>query len=171
MATLIYKWLLLFWLAPGVSQEPAKDVHPFHVSTTEIQHNASEKTLEISCRIFTDDFESALSKVYKTKTDFSAPAMKTAMDDLVKKYIPGHLQISVDGKPVSLKVLGWEKESEAVFVYLEADNIPSVKKVEVVNSILFDLFDDQMNLVHFFVNGNRKSIKLTYPEKKAMFAF
>lgn len=171
MATLIYKWLMLFWLLPGTAQEQAKEVHPFHVSTTEIQHNAAEKTLEISCRIFTDDFEDALRKVYKAKADFSAPAMKTAMDELVKKYIPTHLQLSIDGKAAAIKVLGWEKESEAVFVYMEVDNVPSVKKAEVVNTVLFDLFDDQMNLIHFFVNGNRKSMKLTYPEKTAAFAF
>lgn len=175
MATLIYKWLFFFWLLPATPQEPAQAPstlpHPFHVSTTEIQHNATEKTLEISCRIFTDDFENVLGKIYKTKTDFSAPSMKATMDDLVKKYLPSHLQVTIDGKPAVIRVLGWEKESEAIYTYMEVADVAAVKKAEIVNTVLYDLFDDQLNLVHFFVGGNRKSVKLNYPERKASFIF
>src|SRR5690242_16715797 len=67
------------------SLKPEK--HPFHISTTEINHNATDKSLEISCRIFTDDFETCLSKIYHTKADLSAASVKIAMDTLVKKYI------------------------------------------------------------------------------------
>src|SRR6476661_2375693 len=84
MVTSVYKWLSFSLIgcffsviafAPGeISMPPLQSVakglptaqrgagapHPFHVSTTEINHNATDKTLEISCRIFTDDFESCL---------------------------------------------------------------------------------------------------------------
>ena len=53
MASIFYKWLILLWLPFFPSQQ---DAHPIYVSVTEIEHNAAEKTLEISCRIFTDDF-------------------------------------------------------------------------------------------------------------------
>ncbi|WP_051010163.1 DUF6702 family protein [Pedobacter agri] len=59
--------------------------HPLHVSTTEVSFNQKDKTLEISCRIFSDDFESILAKNYKQKTDLSNPAMKNAMDEMVEK--------------------------------------------------------------------------------------
>ena len=146
-------------------------LHPFHVSTTEINYNATDKTLEVSCKIFTDDFESALKKQYHTKTDLSAVNMKTAMDTLVKKYIISHLQINADGKKAIMKYLGFEKENEAAYAYLEVDNISSVKKVEITNSILYDLYDDQLSIIHVIVGGNRKSTKLDYPATKASFEF
>lgn len=59
--------------------------HPLHVSTTEVNFNAKDKTLEVSCKIFSDDFEAILAKLYKQKTDLSNPNMKSAMDELVKK--------------------------------------------------------------------------------------
>src|SRR5215471_5364883 len=77
-------------------------LHPFHVSTTEINHNSTEKTLEISCKIFIDDFESCLSKQNHTKVDLSAANVKTAMDTLVKKYLNAHLQIKADDKAVQM---------------------------------------------------------------------
>ena len=45
------------------SAEP--NLHPIFVSVTEIEHNAKDKTLEISCKIFTDDFEKTLRLTYK----------------------------------------------------------------------------------------------------------
>ncbi|WP_175270539.1 DUF6702 family protein [Mucilaginibacter humi] len=33
--------------------------HPLHVSTTDINYNAKEGKLEVTCTIFTDDFEAA----------------------------------------------------------------------------------------------------------------
>ena len=145
--------------------------HPFHVATTEITHNASDKTLEISCRIFTDDFEEALTKESGQATDFSKESMKTKMDELVKKYLQNHLLIRINGKAVVAGYLGWEKENEAVYVYLQVDGITSVAQADITNTIMFNLFDDQINIVHLKVNGNRKSHKLTYPEKELSVKF
>ena len=76
MVTSINKWLSVsaFILLAGFIKNPIQITrhHPFHVSTTEINHNTSDKTLEISCKVFTDDFESALTKQYHTKADLSA---------------------------------------------------------------------------------------------------
>jgi hypothetical protein len=162
MAAGLFKWLIILVL---------NVIHPFHVSTTEINHNASDKTLEISCKVFIDDFESALARQYHTKADLSAVNMKTAMDTLVKKYITSHLLLNADGKTLVIKYLGFEKENEAVYAYLQVDNISSVKKVDISNSILYDLYDDQISIMHVIVNGNRKSSKLDYPATKASFEF
>ena len=175
MVTSVNKWLSVsaFILLAGFIKNPIQITshHPFHVSTTEINHNASDKTLEISCKLFTDDFESALVKQYHTKADLSAVNMKTAMDTLVKKYINGHLMLNADGKTLVMKYLGFEKESEAVYAYLQVDNVSSLKKIEVTDSILYELYDDQIGIIHFIVGGNRKSTKLDYPDTKAIFDF
>jgi len=153
------------------SRPSGNNLHPFHVSTTEINFNAADKTLEISCRLFIDDFESCLSSVYHTKADLSAAHAKTSMDSLVKRYIVAHLQIKTDGKQSGTHYLGFEKEDEAVNVFFEVENMIAVKKIEVNNSILYDLYDDQMNIIHVVVGGNRKSTKLDYPKREAAFNF
>ena len=33
------------------------------------------------------------------------------------------------------------------------------------------MFDDQVEIIHMIVNGNRKSTKLDYPAKNAEFSF
>ena len=146
-------------------------IHPFHVSTTEINHNATDKTLEITCRIFTDDFENILRKNYKTKVDLSDPKMKNAMDKLVSDYVKKNLHLKADGKAVNLSYVGFEIDHEAVNCYFQVDNIPSVKKIDTVNSLMYDMFDDQMSIMHVIIGGNRKSTKLDYPNTDASFQF
>jgi hypothetical protein len=143
--------------------------HPFHLSATELNYNAGERTWELSCRIFTDDLESALAKKYNVKTDLSAPAQHKAMDVLVKKYALANLALRDGSGPVTLNYLGFEKDSEAVIVYLESGKVSGLAKLEATNSILYDLFDDQSNIIHVTKNGSRKSSKLDYPDKKVVF--
>jgi hypothetical protein len=175
MATFLYKWLFISVVSIsgffGESGQKIKNLHPLHVSTTEINHNATDKTLEISCRVFPDDFESALVKQFKTKADLSSSSMKKEMDTLVKKYICSQLQLKTDGKAVSLTYVGFENDKEAVYVYMQADNVSTVKKIEAVNTLFHNIFDDQVNIMHVIVGGNRKSNKLDYPNTQAIFIF
>lgn len=145
--------------------------HPFHVSVVEINHNAADKTLEISCKIFTDDFEKVLAQNYKTKVDLINPPNKAAMDSLVKKYVLSHFSIMADGKPAPLVYLGFERESEAVYSYIEVDNIVAVRKIDITNSLMHDMFTDQVNLMHVKVGDTRKSTKLDYPATVTKFEF
>ncbi|RNL56876.1 DUF6702 family protein [Pedobacter jejuensis] len=139
--------------------------HPLHVSTTEVNVNAKDKTLEISTRVFSDDFESVLAKIYKQKTDLSKPELKTQMDNLIKKYLLSHLQIKTNGKVVALNYIGFEQDHEATNIYLEAEKINAPKSIDVSSTILYDMFDDQMSIVHVVNGGVRKSTKILYPDK------
>ena len=116
--------------------------------------------------MFTDDFEAALAKQYHAKTDLDKADMHAAMDALIKQYIAANLHIKTGDTPVNLNYLGFEINKEATDVYLESDKIAAVKKVDVEVSLLYNLFDDEINIVHIIVNKVRKSEKVNYPEKK-----
>lgn len=175
MVALMYQWLLLsfFWL-PGASANEAaieKGFHPFYVSVVEMNYNAGEKNLEISCKIFADDFEAALKKNNKVAVDLTSEKTKAANDAFITAYIRQHLSIVADGKPLTLQYLGFEKEKEAAWCYFEVPVATAPKKFSVQNSILHDFTNDQINLIHVSVNGKRQSTKLNFPEKSAVFSF
>jgi len=152
---------LCFNMGSGVSKP-----HPIHVSTSNIEYNGKDNKFEVICTMFTDDFEAALAKQYHAKTDLSKTEMHAAMDALIKEYIAANLKVSADNAPVKLNYLGFEINREATDVYLESDKIPPVKKVDVDASLIYNLFDDEINIVHVIVNGVRKSEKVNYPDKR-----
>jgi hypothetical protein len=141
------------------------------VSVTEINHNAKDRTLEISCKIFTNDFEEALHKLSGSKVDLSSAKDKTALDKVINTYIADHLKLKVDGKSVTLQFIGTEKESEGTWCYFQVSDIAALKKIEITNTILYEVFEAEINIIHVIVNGNRQSTKLTNPESQASFTF
>ena len=171
MASSVYKWLIIPILVLSLTAARPSEDHPFHVSVIEINHNAADKTLEISCKIFTDDFERILAKNYNMKVDLINPPNKSVMDTLIKKYLFSHLSVSANNKPVHFSYLGFENDKEAVYSYIEVENVPVVNKLGVSTNIMYDQFDDQMNIMHITVNGNRKSSKLNFPDVEASFNF
>lgn len=182
MATSFYKWLALplfsmgLWFngTPGLQTQNGgyATVHPIHISTVEINHNAADKSLEITCKIFWDDFESILTKKNNNKrVDLTNEKNLQENNKLVAAYINSHLTITVDGKPLTLSFVGFEKEDVVVYSYLEVPNITSLKNVSINDNLMHDMFDDQTNIVHVIFNGNRKSTKLDYPATVAKIEF
>jgi hypothetical protein len=159
---LLYCYILIGAL-PKITGNNA--FHPLHVSTSDISYNAQDAKLEVICTIYTDDFENAITKLYPTKTDLVKADMHTAMDALVKKYIAANLHVKPNGVDAPLNYVGFEINREAVNVYLESDKVALPKKINVEVSLLHNLYDDQLNIVHMTVKGVRKSGKLDFPNK------
>lgn len=178
MVALVYKWLavcsLWFAVAPSgsaISSIKTFSPHPFYVAVTEMNLNNKDKTLEISCKIFSDDLEQIIEKSNRVQLDISTEKDKPNFDKLIPAYIKNHLTISIDGKPASLSYLGFEIDKESAYCYLQVENISSLKKIDVSNSLLHDLTPEQINIMHITVNGKRQSTKLDYPSKSAGFSF
>lgn len=161
MAFFLHKWLFASVVL----------FHPFFVSVTDINHNPKEKTLEISCKMFADDLEKAIGNSVKLKLDLfnikDSAVAKKGIGDYVKK----HLVIKIDGKPTYLEFVGFEREGDALWSYYQVTNVPSVKKMEITNTILHEISTDQINLMHIIVGGVRKSSKLDYPTSEAVYNF
>ena len=139
--------------------------HPYFISVTEIRSDASAKTFNVSCRMFTDDLQTALYKKYGYKAELSNKEPEANQHLL--QYITSHLQVKVDGYPVALSWVGYEIEEEATWCYLEATTFPGNTSVEVTNTLLYDYIAEQTNFVHFYRDGKRNSTKLVNPQNLA----
>jgi hypothetical protein len=166
MATILYKWLLviLVFVTMGFA-------HPIYVSVTEVEYNNAEKSLEISCKVFTNDFEKALSQHYKTPIDLLSGKNKAAMDVIVSDYIRKSLNIEADGKKATLTFLGYEQIDEGIYCYFQAQNISKPKKIIITDKVLYDYKKEQVSVLHVTIGGERKSTKINNPVDKAEFEF
>lgn len=174
MTAVIYRCWLFFGLGfiviPNHGQ-PEKSVHPLYIAVTEINLNSSDKTLEVSCKLFADDLEQVLEKNNHIQLDIASGKDKATLDKCIPAYVKNHLAIAVDNKPVMLSYIGFEKEKESAYCYFQAENVSSVKKIDISNSLLYDYTTRQINIIHVTVNGKRQSTKLDCPDKEAGFNF
>ncbi len=162
LSVAIYCGVLLFLLSA---------FHPYYVSVTDIKYKETEKTLQISCRTFTDNIETALKKIYNKPIDVLHPKDKAETEKLLFDYINKHLKILVDGKLQPLIFIGYEKEEEAIWTYLEIKNIVTPKTINIENTLLYEYLPQQINMVHTEVNDKKQSSKVTNPEKELEFKF
>jgi len=145
--------------------------HPYYVSVTEIKYNTQEKTWQISCRVFTDNLESALEKIYKKQVDLLHPKDKKETESLVADYLSKHLKLKINGKIQAPAFIGYEKEEEAVWCYMEVKNAEAPRSLTIENTLLYDYLSQQMNMVHVEANSKNQSSKVTNPEKELVFDF
>ena len=91
MAASVYKWLIFPALTLTLMSLKQVSDHPLHVSVIEINHNAADKTLEISCKIFTDDFSNGFGEgSWGDAAKISTAEFKTGSKSLGKVYAKGN---------------------------------------------------------------------------------
>jgi hypothetical protein len=130
--------------------------HDFHTSITRMDYNAKEKSFEISIRVFTDDFEKALSKDNGGQKFVVANNDKN--DAFVEKYIRKHFGlIAASKQKKSYTYIGKEQEADATWIYVEIPCPEAINGFSLQNTIMHDLFEDQVNLVNLNYQGQKKS--------------
>lgn len=135
--------------------------HPIHVSVTEITLDEKEKELEIVSRIFVDDLELAIRESAKQPgLNLLEPPKGVTRDELVAAYVMQRLKIAIKGKAQNLKYLGHEIESDAILCYIQIKNVKKIETIEVSNSVLTELHDDQSNIVNVNVGEKVRSLRL-----------
>ncbi|WP_246566410.1 DUF6702 family protein [Kaistella soli] len=142
-----------------------KDIHPYHVGSVEFKYNPTSKTFEISGKFFLDDLENVLKAKYGKAVHFNDEKYKSQINAYLIQYCEEYLKLKSDNKFLKINYLGYEEDSEAVNIYLESEKTATPKKVETAVSFLYNLYDDQMNIIHIIVGGNRKSQRLNYPDR------
>lgn len=162
---------MLFSLFQWLSVSVGLFFHPYYISMTDINYNNKAKSLEVSVRIFTDDFEKVMRKNCNCKVDLLKPQNKKATDVLINQYIQQHLQLKVNGQAKTLEFAGYQQEEESTWNYFQIKDVQQVKKIEMNNSLLHDYREEQINMVHFNINGKEQSDKLNYPDKGFSMSF
>jgi hypothetical protein len=145
--------------------------HPFYLSVTEINYNPDSKRIELSVRMFTDDFENALRAQYKQSIDLINPKDINQMNQFVREYIGKNLEIIADGKPVPVKFLGYEKDQDVIWSYFESEELLKPGHYRITNTLLYQHIESQSNIIHCNHAGQKKSYKLNNPDKVAEFQF
>jgi hypothetical protein len=163
MALILYKWLLAFFLTGNF--------HPVYISVSEVEFNRETKTVDISCKLFTDDFEQTLRMSNTGKIDLLNLNRKSDMLPLVKNYILSHFRIMVNGKDIPLEFLDFEKDDDGVVSFIQGKFSGEPVQVRISNNLLYEYKDEQMGIIHVFVRGKRKSTRLLNPESVAELRF
>jgi len=144
----------LILLFPLAGAAPA--LHAYHSTITELRYNAAKKQLELSVKVFTDDFEKAISQGQPTHVNLTEAGPRPLV--LASAYLGRTLQVSTTaGAPLQLQVLGMQAENDGYWFYCKVPLPGPVSGVKLRQAALLDAFSDQMNIVNIEANGQKQS--------------
>ncbi len=145
-------------------------VHKFYVSVTNVNYSEKEDALQITTRIFVDDFEEVIQERYGLKMNFATEDESDLAEQYVEKYLRAKLAIEINGEIREYIYLGKQYDNDVMICYLELPKLDfdKVKSIQIQNEVLTDLFDEQQNIVHFKINGTKKSFVLIRENNKGM---
>lgn len=146
-------------------------LHKFYVGIYQVNYVAKKKEVQITARIFIDDFEKALEKRYKKKLYLATSKENAEANTLISSYLTEKFQIKINNSNKTLKFLGKETEDNVLICYLTAPVNEKITSIEIVNSVLTEMFSEQQNIVHANINGNKKSLLLTDSEPEGNLEF
>ncbi len=135
-------------------------IHDFHVSITKIDLNTDTKKLEVMIKLFTDDLASTLDHFSGKNLYLGTQKEPPAANEELKNYIETGFILSVNGKKTPLNYLGKQQEDDATWIYLESEKLGKIRSIEVTNSLLTDVFDDQANLINLSIGEEKQALTL-----------
>jgi hypothetical protein len=151
--------ILVVLLLTGFSR-----LHQFYVSLSEIRFNTESQRLEVSLRFFPDDMDRALKEHIGVNASLVTVLEHKSADSLLEIYLHDLFRIELKGVSVPLSYLGKEAESDVMWCYLES--FPQEKPVEITvyNSILCEIFEDQVNIIQVYVDTWNRGLLLNRDE-------
>lgn len=146
-------------------------LHKYYVSITQIEFVKEKQSVQIISRIFIDDFESVLRKRYDKNITLDRGDDETQIDDYIKKYLLTKIEISINNKEVIPNFIGKKYDDGIMHCYLEIENIKSISTFQIKNKVLFDMFEDQKNVIRTNINNKNKTVVLTAQNDKGLLNF
>ncbi len=137
-------------------------MHKFYVSIYQINYNKKENRIEITSRIFIDDLDAVLEKNYKKKIEIGTSKETPSDIDLFQKYITQHFILKINGQKKSYSYISKEIDGHELVCYFKINKIEKIKTLEVENSALFELNQEQQNIMQINVFGKKQSLTLTH---------
>lgn len=138
--------------------------HPLHVSLCQVDFNPQENILEISVKIFADDLLKALEAENIPDLYLGEENENPKSDEYIFNYLKKNLSFEVNGKKADYSYIGKEMEDDAVWCFVQINNVTKLNQLEATDHILTEIYDDQNNIVQ--VNNGEKILNLLLDRKK-----
>jgi len=119
--------------------------HPLHVCITNVEYDESTEVFNISHRVFSDDFNLLIVHKYGILLNSDVN-----LQDTINRYFSDSFRFTVnDETELEYTYSGNKVNEEAIWYYYTTQPCPHVRSLTIKNTIMFDLYSDQTNLLIF----------------------
>jgi hypothetical protein len=135
--------------------------HPIHVSVCNVDLDPGSGDMELSVKIFSDDFQDLILHKYQVQLRITEQEEPGEKIKAVNRYIGESLQIEINGKPLGgLEFRGSELNEEAIWLNYSYQYGGRIRKIRIRNTLMLEKFDDQTNLLIVSYNEKQNGYRM-----------
>ena len=131
------------------------EAHPLHTTMTEITLDPSRRVMRVMIRAFSEDF---LKAVATARRPASVPTVDGAD---ATAYIRKAFVMLDAGRAVSFRSCGTRRSADLVWICLETEVPRDLSRTRLHNALLWELFEDQVNIIQSRAGTSPHSILFT----------
>lgn len=146
MVNILFSGLLLFYHTLPAALPPADD-HAIYLSVVEVAHAANAATASVKVKVFKDDISDAVSNMFSQHVSLDNDITLDEVSQKVTGYFEKHLQLYLNGQPITLRLKQLEPMSDAVWFHFEANCPQRWEELTVQADYLMELFPTQQNVL------------------------
>lgn len=156
----ILLFVFSFWF-----HSAANSSHPVHISLTTIDYARGKEDMDVTYKVNTEDFEYAVIRNNKLISDVGKIKELPDFNRYIDSYINATFSVTINGSKTKLNFIEKKTVDSDTWLYFKITGISKIKKIEIMNAILFDTFMDQTNLLIISFNGIEQGFKTSYYDR------
>ena len=145
--------------------------HKYYISVTEVDYIKDKQSVQITSRIFIDDFEKVLRERYNENVVLVGKEETKEVNKYIQTYLRSKIRVRINNHDMNLIFIGKEYDIDIIQCYIEIQNVKQINSIEISNEVLFDVFEDQQNMIKTKINSKQKSFLLNQNNKTAVLNF
>jgi hypothetical protein len=146
--------------------------HKSFISISNMEYNQKEKQIEVSLKLTAHDFEHILENKYGKQIHIENVKKGSDVDKFILDYINKNFLVKSSSQKAKLIYVGREVTvKDELFFYFTIKNVVNPSKIVVKNTFLFEIFEQQQNIIHYKLKGKTKSLTLVSLKKEGTLFF
>ena len=132
------------------------EAHPLHSTITELVFDPAHGTMRATVRVFADDLRSAVLRTTRGRT---LPPNGPAWEAAALAYAASVVSMqAANGRAIALRPCGARRTGDLVWLCLEGELARDAGALQVRNTMLCELHEDQVNVVQTTIEGTRRTL-------------
>ena len=138
--------------------------HPIHTTLTDIALDPADGSMHFTIRAFADDFSAAVAKHARKPR----PADYVVPDADIVSYASAAVSIEAFGKPAPFVWGGSRRAGDVIWVTFKVPSVRALRGVKIASTLLFELYEDQVNIVQTTIDGRHHSMLFASGDRKKL---
>ena len=144
-------------------------IHPFYVSTTEISINKNMS--EVKIKIFRDDLEDGLRLFHGNSISIDSDRKLEIASEEIDEYIKNKFQLSIDMYEIDISTSRHKLINDLVEISFFFNYEDEINEINIVNKILFDVYNIQKNVVLINYKSKINSYIFSFSDREKTFIY